>query len=71
MAKHKKIYLLPTTCISLPLSSAVVKKEYSYTPTPPMGRKAHTEPKCLYKGALYLYLYNMHFFTLILNNLMH
>ena len=69
MAKHKKIYLLPTTCISLPLSSAVVKKEYSYTPTPPMGRKARIEPKCLYKGALYLY--NMHFFILILKDLMH
>jgi len=38
-------------------SSAVVKKEYSYTSTPPMGRTACTEPQCLYKGALYLYLY--------------
>jgi len=25
------------------------------TSTPPMGRTACTEPKCLYKGALYLY----------------
>jgi len=33
-------------------SSAVVKKEYSYTSTPPMGRTACTEPQCLYKGAL-------------------
>jgi len=24
---------------------------------PPMGRTACTEPQCLYKGALYLYLY--------------
>jgi len=38
---------------SLP-SSAVVKKEYSYTCTPPMGRKACTEPQCLYKGTIYL-----------------
>ena len=33
-------------------SSAVVKKEYSYTSTPPMGRKACTEPQCLYNGEL-------------------
>ena len=33
-------------------SSAVVKKEKSYTTTPPMGRTACTEPQCLYKGAL-------------------
>ena len=36
-----------------PHSSAVVKKEYSYTSTPPIGRTACTEPQCLYKGALY------------------
>ena len=35
-------------------SNAVVKKGYSYTSTPPMGRRACTEPQCLYKGALYL-----------------
>ena len=35
-------------------SSTVVKKEYSYTSTPPMGRTACTEPQCLYNGALYL-----------------
>ena len=40
-----------------PPSSAVAKKEKSSTSTPPMGRKACTEPQCLYKGALYLYLY--------------
>jgi len=33
-----------------PPSSTVVKKEYSYTSTPPMGRTACTEPQCLYKG---------------------
>ena len=31
--------------------------QYSYTSTPPMGCAACTEPQCLYKGALYLYLY--------------
>ena len=36
-----------------PPSSAVVKKEQSYTSTPPMGRTACTEPQCLYKGALF------------------
>ena len=40
-----------------PPSSAVVKKEWSYTFTPPMDRTACTEPQCLYKGAFYLYLY--------------
>ena len=37
-----------------PRSSAVVKKEYSYTSTPPVGLTAGTEPRCLYNGALYL-----------------
>ena len=44
---------------SLP-SSAVVMKEYSYTSTPPMGRTACAEPQCLYKGALYFFLYMTH-----------
>jgi hypothetical protein len=39
-----------------PPSSAVVKKEYSYTSTSPVGRKTFTEPQCLYKGAIYLTL---------------
>ena len=39
-----------------PPSSAVVKKGYSYTSPPPMGRTACTEPQCLYKGALYLFI---------------
>ena len=30
---------------------------FTYTSTPPMGRKACTEPQCLYNGTLYLYLY--------------
>ena len=37
-----------------PLSSSVVMKGYSYTPTPPIG---HTEPQYLYKGALNFYLW--------------
>ena len=39
-----------------PPSSAVVMKEQSYTSTPRMGRTACTEPQCLYKGDLYLYI---------------
>ena len=35
----------------------MVKKEYSYTSTPPMGRKTCTEPQCLYKGVLCLTFY--------------
>jgi len=34
-------------------SSAVVKKEYSFTSTPPTGRTACAELQCLYKGAIY------------------
>jgi len=40
-----------------PPSSAMVKKEQSYTSTPPVGHMACTEPQCLYKGALYFLLY--------------
>ena len=36
---------------SLP-SIAVVKKEQSYTSTPPIGRTACTEPQCLYSTAI-------------------
>jgi len=43
-----------------PPSSTMVKKEYSYTSTSPMGRTACTEPQCLYKDALYLYLLPCH-----------
>jgi hypothetical protein len=38
--------------------TACTEPQYSYTPTPPMGRTACTEPQCLYKGALYLYIYS-------------
>ena len=41
-----------------PHSSAVVKKGQSYTSTPPIGRTACTEPQCLYKGVLNLYLWS-------------
>jgi len=50
-------------------SSAMVMKEQSYTSTPPMGRTACTEPQCLYKSALYLYL--VAHFDLILHTLHH
>ena len=36
----------------LPPSSAVVKKEYNYNSTPPIGRTACTEPQCLYSIAV-------------------
>ena len=39
-----------------PLLVPLVKIWQSYTSTPPMGRTSCTEPQCLYKGALYLYL---------------
>ena len=35
-----------------PPSSAVVKKEYSYTSTPPMGYAACVESQCLYSRAI-------------------
>ena len=46
---------VPVQRYTLPLnpSSAQVKKEQSYTSTPPMGRTACTEPQCLYNGAPY------------------
>jgi len=37
-------------------SSAVVKKEYIYTSTPPMGSTACTDPQCLYSRAILLLL---------------
>ena len=39
-----------------PLLVPLVMEEYSYTSTPAMGRTTCTEPQCLYKGDLYLYL---------------
>src|SRR5215475_13191330 len=44
------------------LYRASVPVQYSYTSTPPMGRTACTEPQCLYKGDLYLYLRFLHGF---------
>ena len=40
-----------------PLLVPLVMKEQSYNSTPRMGRTACTEPQCLYKGDLYLYLF--------------
>ena len=45
---------LGVTLTPHPLLVPLVMKEYSYTSIPPMGRTACTEPKCLYKGELYL-----------------
>ena len=42
-----------------PLLVPLVMKQQSYTSTPPMGRTACTEPLCLYKGDLYLYLLSL------------
>ena len=42
-----------------PPSSAVIMKGLSYTSTPPMGRTACTEPQCLRKVALYLFVLNV------------
>jgi hypothetical protein len=44
------------TLTPYPLLVPLVMKEYSYTSTPPMGRTACTEPQCLYKGDLCLYV---------------
>jgi len=51
-------------------SSAVVKKEQSYTSTPPMGCTACTEPQYLCKGALYLTFYKtrVHFTLYLLRD---
>jgi len=40
-----------------PASSALVKKGKSHTSTPPIGHMACTKPHCLYKGALYIYIF--------------
>jgi len=39
-----------------PFLVPLAMNEYSYTSIPPVGRTACTEPQCLYKGALYLYV---------------
>jgi hypothetical protein len=39
-----------------PLLVPLVTKQYSYISTLRIGRTACTEPQCLYRGALYLYL---------------
>jgi len=43
-----------------PPSSAVAKKEWGYTFTPLVGRTAWTQPQCLYKGALCLFMQYFH-----------
>ena len=58
--KARAIPLLPL-CAVQPVQSLSactrVHFNFTYTSTSPMGRTACTEPQCLYKGALYLYLY--------------
>jgi len=44
-----------------PLLVPLFMKEQSYSSTPPLGRTACTEPQCLYKGALYLYIFYLTF----------
>jgi len=54
------IPLLPLCAVQPVQSLSVcitVHFNFTITSTPPMGRKACTEPQCLYKGTLYLYLY--------------
>ena len=41
---------------------------FTYTSTPPLGRKACTEPQCLYNGALYLFYYTVLFASRISNS---
>jgi len=54
------IPILPL-CTVQPVQSfsacTTVHINFTYTPNPPMDRKACTEPQCLYNGTLYLYLY--------------
>jgi len=58
--KSRTIPLLPLRAVR-PVQSlsacTTVHFTFTYTSTPPMVRTACTEPQCLYKCALYLYLY--------------
>ena len=57
---HLYIPLLPLGTIQLLQSLSACTKvhfTFTYTSTPPMDRTACTEPQCLYKVALFLYLY--------------
>jgi len=58
--KSRAIPLLPLWAVR-PVQSlsacTSVHFTFIYTSTPPMGHTACTEPQCLHKGALYLYLY--------------
>jgi len=50
-----QLYLY-SPCGPYGLYRALVPVQYSYTSTPPVGRTDCSEPQCLYKGALYLFL---------------
>ena len=58
--KSTAITLLPLQAVR-PVQSlsacTTVHFTFTYTSTPRMARTGCTEPQCLYKGALYLYLY--------------
>ena len=47
-----------------PPSSAVVKKEYSYTCTPPMDHTAYTEPQCLTRVNFTFFTFKRYYFSL-------
>ena len=49
--------LWPTGPIQSLSACTRVHFTFTYTSNPAMGRTVCTEPQCLYKGALYLYLY--------------
>jgi len=57
--KSKALPVLPLWAVR-PVQSlsacTTVQFTFTYTSTPPMGRTACTEPQCLYKGDLYLFL---------------
>ena len=42
---------------SVPVQGCTLPYSRAIPLLPPMGRKACTDPQCLYKGDLYLYLY--------------
>src|SRR5215472_17029844 len=51
------------------LYRASVPVQYSYTCTPPMDRRACTQPQCLYKGALYPFLKSLKALCMTAHNL--
>ena len=61
LPKSRAVPLLPLWAVRPVQSLSVCTRvhfTFTYTSTPAMARTACTEPQCLYKGALYLYLYS-------------